>query len=89
MPLSPSLSPLVPRGAREKITSPNLCRKCATFHHCIADSESLPGFLVNVAALPPESAPAFLAQLCNYAWFIGFAVAFAIDLAMRKFAPRL
>jgi NCS1 family nucleobase:cation symporter-1 len=39
---------------------------------------------VNVKALPPESVPPFLAQLYNYAWFIGFAVAFAIYLALRK-----
>ena len=50
---------------------------------------SLPGFLVNVKALPPESVPALLAQLYNYAWFIGFALAFAIYLALRKFVPKL
>ena len=34
---------------------------------------SLPGFLVNVKVLSAESVPPFLAQLYNYAWFIGFA----------------
>jgi NCS1 family nucleobase:cation symporter-1 len=50
---------------------------------------SLPGFLVNVKALSPESVPPMLAQLYNYAWFIGFAVAFAIYLALRKIFPKL
>ncbi len=48
---------------------------------------SLPGFLVNIKVLPVESIPPALAHLYNYAWFIGFAVAFAIYLAGRKFAP--
>jgi NCS1 family nucleobase:cation symporter-1 len=50
---------------------------------------SLPGFLVNVKALSPESVPPMLAQLYNYAWFIGFALAFAIYLALRKIFPKL
>jgi NCS1 family nucleobase:cation symporter-1 len=43
---------------------------------------------VDVKALSSESVPAFLVQLYNYAWFIGFAVAFAIYLALRKLAPK-
>ena len=50
---------------------------------------SLPGFLVNVKALPAGMVSPFLAQLYNYAWFIGFAVAFAIYLALRRFWPKL
>src|SRR3984957_3075660 len=50
---------------------------------------SLPGFLVNINALSAESIPASLAHLYNYAWFIGFAVAFTVYLALRKFAPKL
>lgn len=49
---------------------------------------SLPGFLVNIKALNPSSIPAFLAHLYDYAWFIGFAVAFAVYLALRKALPR-
>ena len=41
---------------------------------------SLPGFLVNVKLLSAESIPVSLAHLYNYAWFIGFAVAFAAYL---------
>jgi len=48
---------------------------------------SLPGFLVNIKVLSAESIPPALAHLYNYAWFIGFAVAFAIYLIGRKFAP--
>jgi NCS1 family nucleobase:cation symporter-1 len=50
---------------------------------------SLPGFLVNIKALSAESIPAALAHLYNYAWFIGFAVAFAVYLIGRKLAPTL
>jgi NCS1 family nucleobase:cation symporter-1 len=49
---------------------------------------SLPGFLVNVKALSPDSVPAFLAQLYNYAWFIGFTVAFTVYLVLRRIAPK-
>jgi len=48
---------------------------------------SLPGFLVNVKWLSAESVPPFLAHLYNYAWFVGFAVAFVVYLAGRKLAP--
>jgi NCS1 family nucleobase:cation symporter-1 len=48
---------------------------------------SLPGFLVNVKLLRPESVPPLLAHLYNYAWFIGFAVAFVVYLAGRQCAP--
>jgi len=49
---------------------------------------SLPGFLVNVNILGAASIPGFLAQLYNYAWFVGFAVAFAVYLALRNSAPK-
>jgi NCS1 family nucleobase:cation symporter-1 len=50
---------------------------------------SLPGFLVNVKWLNAASVPLFLANLYNYAWFIGFAVAFFVYLILRKLAPKL
>ncbi len=49
---------------------------------------SLPGFLVNIHAVKAASVPAFLTQLYSYAWFIGFAVAFVIYLALRRLAPK-
>jgi nucleobase:cation symporter-1, NCS1 family len=48
---------------------------------------SLPGFLVQVKRLDPNHVPASLVNLFNYAWFIGFAVAFAVYIVGRKFAP--
>jgi NCS1 family nucleobase:cation symporter-1 len=48
---------------------------------------SLPGFLVNVKLLSETSVPPLLAHLYNYAWFIGFAVAFAVYLLGRKLSP--
>jgi NCS1 family nucleobase:cation symporter-1 len=50
---------------------------------------SLPGFLVNVKLVNADSVPPFLAHLYNYAWFIGFAVAFVVYLVLRKIAPKL
>jgi len=47
---------------------------------------SIPGFLVNVKLLAVASVPPALAHLYNYAWFIGFAVAFAVYLLGRKLA---
>jgi NCS1 family nucleobase:cation symporter-1 len=47
---------------------------------------SFPGFLVNIKVLSAESMPAALVDLYNYAWFIGFALAFVIYLALRKVA---
>jgi NCS1 family nucleobase:cation symporter-1 len=49
---------------------------------------SLPGFLVNINALPAQNIPAPLAHLYNYAWFIGFALAFVVYLALRKIAQK-
>lgn len=48
---------------------------------------SLPGFLVTVKLLSPEGLPALLLDLYHYAWFVGFGVAFAAYLILRKLAP--
>lgn len=45
---------------------------------------SVPGFLVQIKALSPESVPQALAHLYNYAWFIGFVIAFVVYLTGRK-----
>src|SRR5215472_15937371 len=45
---------------------------------------SLPGFLVQVKLLKAESVAPFLVNLYNYAWFVGFAIAFVAYLAGRK-----
>jgi nucleobase:cation symporter-1, NCS1 family len=48
---------------------------------------NLPGFLVTIKAIEPTSVPGPLVELYNYAWFVGFALAFAIYLVLRKIAP--
>jgi NCS1 family nucleobase:cation symporter-1 len=45
---------------------------------------SLPGFLVQVKVLKPESVPPTLTNVYNYAWFVGFAIAFVAYLTGRK-----
>jgi nucleobase:cation symporter-1, NCS1 family len=49
---------------------------------------SLPGFLVNVRPSITPYIPSFLAHIYDYAWFVGFAVAFAVYLVLRKVAPK-
>jgi nucleobase:cation symporter-1, NCS1 family len=45
---------------------------------------SVPGFLVQIEALGPDKVAPSLVSLYNYAWFIGFAIAFVTYLAGRK-----
>jgi NCS1 family nucleobase:cation symporter-1 len=56
----------------------------------VAVLPNLPGFLVIINAVPKESVPAFFISIYNYAWFVGFFVAFVVYLAARKVsaAPR-
>ncbi len=49
---------------------------------------SLPGFMVQVHWLAVTAVPPALANLYSYAWFIGFAVAAVVYLALRPLAPR-
>ena len=44
---------------------------------------NLPGFLVTVKWLPPTAVPAFFVAAYDYAWFLGFAVAFVAYLLFR------
>ncbi len=48
---------------------------------------SLPGFLANIRAVDAAHVAPFLLSLYNYAWFVGFGLAFAVYLALRKLAP--
>jgi NCS1 family nucleobase:cation symporter-1 len=48
---------------------------------------NLPGFLVNVKWLHKDAVPAFFVGAYDYAWFIGFAVAFVVYLVLRKLSP--
>jgi NCS1 family nucleobase:cation symporter-1 len=56
----------------------------ALFSLVVAVAPSVPGFLVNVKLLDAGSVPSFLADLYNYAWFVGFALAFTLYLALRR-----
>jgi NCS1 family nucleobase:cation symporter-1 len=49
----------------------------------VAVLPNLPGFLVNVKFLDAASTPRFFVALYDYAWFVGFAIAFAVYLALR------
>ncbi len=49
---------------------------------------SLPGFLAQVHAIDGSGIPSFLLHLYNYAWFVGFGVAFVVYLVLRKLAPK-
>jgi NCS1 family nucleobase:cation symporter-1 len=50
----------------------------------IAILPNLPGFLVTVKLLDVGSVPAFFVTLYNYAWFVGFGIAFCLYIALRK-----
>jgi len=52
----------------------------------VAVLPSLPGFLAQVHLV--ASTPALFLHLYDYAWFVGFGLAFAVYLGLRKLAPR-
>jgi NCS1 family nucleobase:cation symporter-1 len=53
----------------------------------VAVLPNLPGFMVNVKWLSKEAVPPFLVSSYDYAWFIGFAVAFTCYLMLKKLLP--
>jgi NCS1 family nucleobase:cation symporter-1 len=53
----------------------------------VAVLPSLPGFLAQVHAIDGSGLSPFLLGLYNYAWFVGFGVAFVVYLILRKIAP--
>jgi len=53
----------------------------------VAVLPSLPGFLVQVKALDAAHIPGPLIGLYNYAWFVGFVIAFVVYLLLRKLKP--
>jgi NCS1 family nucleobase:cation symporter-1 len=48
---------------------------------------SLPGFLATIHVLDGARVPAALLSFYNYAWFVGFGLAFAVYLSLRKLLP--
>lgn len=53
----------------------------------VAVLPSLPGFFATIKVIDATHVAPFLLSLYNYAWFVGFALAFAVYLALRKLAP--
>lgn len=50
---------------------------------------SIPGFLAHIGVLEAGVVPEGLANLYNYAWFVGFGIAFALYIALREAFPKL
>lgn len=48
---------------------------------------SLPGFLATIKVIDATPVPAFFLGLYNYAWFVGFGIAFAGYLLLRQVFP--
>ena len=55
----------------------------AIFSLLVAVLPNLPGFLVTVKIIDPTSVPVSLVRLYDYAWFVGFAIAFVVYLVLR------
>jgi NCS1 family nucleobase:cation symporter-1 len=55
----------------------------AIFSLIVAVLPNLPGFLVTVKLVDPASVPPFFVRLYDYAWFVGFAIAFVVYLVLR------
>ena len=53
----------------------------------VAVLPNLPGFLVTVKLVDAASVPAFFVRLYDYAWFVGFAIAFVVYLVLRRLTP--
>jgi NCS1 family nucleobase:cation symporter-1 len=49
---------------------------------------SLLGFLATTKIVDGSNIPTLLLSLYNYAWFVGFGVAFVLYLVLRKISPR-
>jgi NCS1 family nucleobase:cation symporter-1 len=49
---------------------------------------SLPGFLIKISVLDTADVPPVLMHLYDYAWFVGFAIAFVVYLALRKLSSK-
>jgi NCS1 family nucleobase:cation symporter-1 len=49
---------------------------------------NIPGFLTTIKVLAPDSVPAWIAHLYNYAWFVGFFIsALTYLVMMRNYKP--
>ena len=55
----------------------------AIFSLLVTVLPNLPGFLVTMKIVDPTSVPPFFVRLYDYAWFVGFAIAFVVYLMLR------
>jgi NCS1 family nucleobase:cation symporter-1 len=46
---------------------------------------NLPGFLLQLKLISPTAFPAWISQLYNYAWFVGFFVSGSIYLVIMRY----
>jgi NCS1 family nucleobase:cation symporter-1 len=53
----------------------------------VAVLPNLPGFLLTVKLIDTTVVPQFFVTLYSYAWFVGFALAFLVYIALRSAAP--
>jgi NCS1 family nucleobase:cation symporter-1 len=56
----------------------------AIFALALAVLPNIPGFLVTIKVLSPHVVPEFFGKIYNYAWFVGFAIAFVTYIVCRK-----
>ncbi|MBN8826556.1 MULTISPECIES: NCS1 family nucleobase:cation symporter-1 [unclassified Spirosoma] len=45
---------------------------------------NIPGFLTTIHAIPADSVPAWISQLYNYAWFVGFFLSGSVYLGLMR-----
>jgi nucleobase:cation symporter-1, NCS1 family len=60
----------------------------AIFSLLVAVLPNLPGFLVTVKLVDPAMVSPFFVRLYDYAWFVGFAIAFVVYLLLRTLNRR-
>jgi NCS1 family nucleobase:cation symporter-1 len=53
----------------------------------VAVLPNIPGFLATVKLVHKNAVPHFFVALYDYAWFVGFAIAFAVYLLLRQLLP--
>ncbi|WP_020598644.1 NCS1 family nucleobase:cation symporter-1 [Spirosoma panaciterrae] len=45
---------------------------------------TIPGFLITIHAMPADSVPTWIAQIYNYAWFVGFFLSGSVYLGLMR-----
>src|SRR5947207_1975097 len=55
----------------------------------VAVLPNIPGFLVTIKKVDAAAVPSFFVHLYDYAWFVGFGIAFAIYLTLRGLSSEI